>query len=150
MTSWQTPIGRTPRLKPFPQPAAEKQISGAFPHCSMRGGLCDVFLSALPLAIIGMQFLRDDNAVVHDGLIIFANARAGQVFAPDSQDLKGSLFLAACNEALPEGGWQRCLWVASRGKAETILQFPGDEAKPPQFLTIAPYGDGLILCRSLE
>jgi hypothetical protein len=149
MTPWSKPIGKIPRLKPFPHSAPEKQISVAFPLCSMRGGLCDTLLSALPLAIIGIQFIRDETGAVQEGLVIFANARAASAFAPDIADLSGALFLMSCGEALPDGGWQSCLWVAASGKPETILQFPGNAMDPPQFLTIAPYGDGLILCRSL-
>jgi hypothetical protein len=149
MTTWSKPIGKMPRLKPFPLPAWDKQTSVAFPLCSMRGGLCDTLLTALPLAIIGIQFIRDESGAVQDGLVTFANACASAVFAPDILNLTGALFLTACGEALPDGGWQSCLWVASSGKPDTILQSPGNAANPPRFLTIAPYGDGLILCRSL-
>jgi hypothetical protein len=149
MTAWLKPIGKIPRVKPFPLPASGQQISVAFPYCSIRGGLCDALLSALPLAIIGIQFIRDESAAVQDALVIFANARASSAFASRDVDLSGALFLKSCGDALPDGGWQSCIWVASSGKPETILQFPGDAASPPRFLTIAPYGDGLILSQSL-
>jgi hypothetical protein len=147
MTLWSSTIARMPRLD-----AAEPQRSGrgrpsmAFPACNIQGGLCDTLVAAIPLCILGVQFIRDDKDVVQDGLIIFANAHADRVFGA-GQRLCGMRLLNACQEILLAGLWQRCLWVAAHGRGETIVEQAGGE---PRYLTIAPYEDGLILCRSIE
>jgi hypothetical protein len=125
-----------------------RTASVAFPYCNMRGGLCETLLTSLPIAIIVIQFIRDGYEVVQDGIITVANEKALQAFAPGSGHLTGSLFLPTCSTALPHGAWHRCLWVASSGKAETMISKPDDINKQSRSLTIAPYGDGLLLAFS--
>jgi hypothetical protein len=145
---WTTTISRMPRLEKPKFDGARKQHPVSYPLCNIRGGLCDVLLSSVPLSIVGIQFIRDENDVVQDGLVIFANDHAEQVFCKDADSLVGARFLAACQDMLLAGVWQRCLWVCAHGKGETMIET--DRTGETLFLTIAPYGDGLILCRSLK
>jgi hypothetical protein len=153
MPQWSTTIARMPRLKlPALKHTAREQLArtAAFPLCNLRGGLCDTLLSAIPMSIIGIQFIRDDNDVVQDGMVIFANDHAERVFGRIEDSLVGTRFIASCQDMLFAGIWQRCLWVAAHGHSETMIEQEGSSSDNRRFLTIAPYGDGLILCRSIE
>jgi hypothetical protein len=143
---WGTTVARMPRLKVAPTVQSNKRPA-AFPMCAIPGGLCDRLLTAIPMSIIGIQFIRDENDFVQDGLVIFSNEHADRVFN-GGERLVGSRFTVACQDMLLAGIWQRCLWVASHGKAETMIE--GQSNHDRRFLTISPYGDGLILCRSIE
>ncbi|MGL4636458.1 MAG: hypothetical protein ACRCWF_10785 [Beijerinckiaceae bacterium] len=136
-----------PRLEKPRYSGPQKTHPVSYPLCNIRGGLCDVLLSSIPLSILGIQFIRDENDVVQDGLVIFANAYAEQTFGKAVEGLVGARFLASCQEMLLAGVWQRCLWVCAHGNGETMIET--DSSGNPVFLTIAPYGDGLILCRSI-
>jgi hypothetical protein len=148
MTPWHTHFGRTHSNQPALLTSAAKTSSVAFPNCNMRGGLCEVLLSSLPVAIIIIQFIRDGYEVVQDGIITLANEQATAAFAPRNEKLTGSLFLSTCSNALPFGAWHRCLWVASSGKSETLVDISPNGAT--RSLTIATYGDGLLLAQSLD
>ena len=153
MAQWSTTIASMPRLrlqgvKRVVKPPLTR--TAAFPLCNLSGGLCDTLLSAIPMSIIGIQFIRDDQDVVQDGLVIFTNDHAEQVFGRADESLVGSRFIASCQDMLLAGIWQRCLWVAAHGHSETMIEHPGSNTNNLRFLTIAPYGDGLILCRSIE
>jgi hypothetical protein len=153
MAQWTTTIARMPRLKlPAVKLPVRAQLTrtAAFPLCNLRGGLCDTLLSAIPMSIIGIQFIRDDNDVVQDGMVIFANDYAEQVFGRIDDTLVGTRFIASCQDMLLAGIWQRCLWVAAHGNSETMIEQEDANSDNRKFLTIAPYGDGLILCRSIE
>ena len=135
-------------LQPQVSTTNTRAASVAFPNCNMRGGLCETLLTSLPIAIIVIQFIRDGYEVVQDGVITLANEKALQTFAPGAEHLTGSLFLKTCSASLPHGAWYRCLWVASSGKTETMLSRSDDAKKQSKSLTIAPYGDGLLLAFS--
>jgi hypothetical protein len=143
---WGTTVARMPRLKVAHSSQASRRPA-AFPLCAIPGGLCDRLLTAIPMSIIGIQFIRDENDFVQDGLVIFSNEHADRVFNGGDK-MTGLRFIATCQDMLLAGIWQRCLWVASSGKAETMIE--GESNHDRGFLTISPYGDGLILCRSIE
>jgi hypothetical protein len=153
MAQWSTTIARMPRLKPagIELPVRSPlSRAAAFPLCNLRGGLCDTLLGAIPMSIIGIQFIRDDKDVVQDGMVIFANDHAERVFGRIDDSLVGKRFIASCQDMLFAGIWQRCLWVAAHGRSETMIENHDRSTHENKFLTIAPYGDGLILCRSVD
>jgi hypothetical protein len=149
MAPWSSSFGRSPRTNSSASNGSSRTTSVAFPHCNMRGGLCESLLSALPMAIVVIQFIRDGYDVVQDGVVVLANGHAASVFSPDLDDLTGSLFLQTCSESIPFGAWHKCLWVASSGKPVTLSDPASDGSAPHRTLTIAPYSDGLILCKSI-
>jgi hypothetical protein len=148
MSLWPHTVTRMPRLRATPaiNPDGEHR-SAAFPLCTTHGGLCDTLLNAVPMSIIGIQFIRDDSGVVQDGLIVFANASAQHLYG-GGKSLLGARLLANCQELLFHGIWQRCLWATAHGRTETMIE--QSTGGLPHFLTIAPYQDGLILCRSVD
>jgi hypothetical protein len=150
MTHWHSQFTRQNTNQAAPPSAVVKTASVAFPNCSMRGGLCETLLTNLPMAIIVIQFIRDGYEVVQDGIITLANDSAAAAFAPGAEKLTGSLFLTTCSSSLPFGAWQRCLWVASSGKTEIMVDPNIGPSGQCRTLTIATYGDGLILARSLD
>jgi hypothetical protein len=150
MTPWHSQFTRTNSVQPLQPSASERTASVAFPNCNMRGGLCETLLSTLPMAIIVIQFIRDGYEVVQDGVITVANDKAAAGFAPGLEKLTGSLFLMTCSNSLPFGAWQRCLWVASSGKNETMVDSNLGSHGQINSLTIATYGDGLLLAKTLD
>jgi hypothetical protein len=148
MSPWHSQFGRTQTGQPVLIPQSSKAASVAFPNCNMRGGLCETLLGSIPMAIIVIQFIRDGYEVVQDGIITLANEKAIEIFAADQGQLTGMLFLSTCSNSLPFGAWHRCLWVASSGKSETIF-FAGSNGAS-RSLSMATYGDGLLLSLSLD
>jgi hypothetical protein len=51
---------------------------------------------------------------------------------------------------LMPGLWQRCLWVATSRKEETVVDRNFGTGRRAMLISIAPYADGLIICRSIE
>jgi hypothetical protein len=100
------------------------------------------------MSIVGVQFIRDENNMVKDGLVIFANRHAEIMFG-NSESLVGVRFLQDyCDKMMP-GLWQRCLWVATSNHAETVVETGKPSDEHASFLSITPYADGLIICRSI-
>jgi hypothetical protein len=147
---WPKTITRMPRLKALPAPMPGSQtIAIAAPLCRMAGGLCDSLLSVVPMCIVGIQFIRDTNDMVKDGLVIFSNHYADNILGGGTS-LIGARFLQDyCDKAMP-GLWQRCLWVATSGHGEIVIESDTPSELEPGLLSIAPYGDGLIICRSIN
>jgi hypothetical protein len=143
-------FGHNPKSGTSEPKSPSRQNSVAFPNCNMRGGLCEVLLSSLPVAILVIQFIRDGYDVVQDGVITLSNDHAAVAFGKCEENLTGSLFLSTCSDALPFGCWHRCLWVASSGKTETIIGKSTGNNQTSPTLTIAPYGDGLLLALGLS